>query len=232
MTRNHQRRSLFTFHRMMNDKSNYGKFSRRIRSNIEWDFIISRTHTFSKRTNWHLHLELSRSDLEISEIHTLKKSEDKSIERISSIQEKSRRAAWVLHKNVYKVPRLYSENRHRIKSRDQLFFSFYKYVEDSRIHCGHWTGASLHMMSNIDLTPEEQETIRKSKDPSVVMTVIWACLSKFNYWKNHPQYFWWINCYRKTTICMNDIRVSHHISSRMEEKSIVIATITWSQTRK
>ena len=32
------------------------------------------------------------------------------------------------------------------------------------------SGASLHMMSKSDLTPEEQETIRKSKDPSVIMT--------------------------------------------------------------
>ena len=32
------------------------------------------------------------------------------------------------------------------------------------------SGASLHMMSQSDLTPEEQETIRRSKDPSVVMS--------------------------------------------------------------
>ena len=31
-------------------------------------------------------------------------------------------------------------------------------------------GASLHLMSKSGLTPEEQETIRKSKDPSVTMT--------------------------------------------------------------
>ena len=55
--------------------------------------------------------------------------------------------------------------------------------------------ASLHMMSKSDLTPEEQETIRKSKDPSVTMTangttrqkkqlyvsLIWTCLVKSNY---------------------------------------------------
>ena len=32
------------------------------------------------------------------------------------------------------------------------------------------SGASLHMKSESDLTPEEQETIQKSKDPSVIMT--------------------------------------------------------------
>ena len=32
------------------------------------------------------------------------------------------------------------------------------------------SGASLHMISQSELTPEEQETIQKSKDPSVIMT--------------------------------------------------------------
>ena len=32
------------------------------------------------------------------------------------------------------------------------------------------SGASVHMMSQSDLTAEEQETIQKSKDPSVIMT--------------------------------------------------------------
>ena len=32
------------------------------------------------------------------------------------------------------------------------------------------SGASLHMMSKSYSTPEEQETIQKSKDPSVLMT--------------------------------------------------------------
>ena len=32
------------------------------------------------------------------------------------------------------------------------------------------SGASLHMTSKSYLTPEEQETIQKSKDPSVIVT--------------------------------------------------------------
>ena len=32
------------------------------------------------------------------------------------------------------------------------------------------SGASHHMMSGSYLTPEEQETIQKSKDPTVIMT--------------------------------------------------------------
>ena len=32
--------------------------------------------------------------------------------------------------------------------------------------------ASLHMMSQSDLSPEEQETIQQSKDPSDIMTTI------------------------------------------------------------
>ena len=32
------------------------------------------------------------------------------------------------------------------------------------------SGASLHMMSKSELTPEEQQTIQKSKDPSIIMT--------------------------------------------------------------
>ena len=32
------------------------------------------------------------------------------------------------------------------------------------------SGASHHIMSKRDLTPEEQETIQQSKDPSVIVT--------------------------------------------------------------
>ena len=32
------------------------------------------------------------------------------------------------------------------------------------------SGASLHTMSNSDLTPEEQQAVRKSKDPAFIMT--------------------------------------------------------------
>ena len=86
------------------------------------------------------------------------------------MEEIARKAAWV-HKNLYKIPGSYSENRHWFfkptptnnapspptrTSREREFI-----VE---------SGASLRMMSKSDLTSEEQETVRKSKDPSVTMT--------------------------------------------------------------
>ena len=48
MKRNIQQRLPFTFHRTMNDRYKYWKFSRRTRPNTEWDFIMSRTSMFSK----------------------------------------------------------------------------------------------------------------------------------------------------------------------------------------
>ena len=79
------------------------------------------------------------------------------------------------------------------------------------------------MMSKSDLTPEEQATIRNSKDPSVIMTangtrlipqkkqhtfsLILTCLLKFN----QVWYSGWENCAKKTVLRVNDIQVSHHI---------------------
>ena len=64
-------RLLFTFHRMMTDRCNYGKFSRMTRPYIEWDFSISRTSTFTQGRNQDLLWESSRLDLKISDIEML-----------------------------------------------------------------------------------------------------------------------------------------------------------------
>ena len=92
------------------------------------------------------------------------------------------------------------------------------------------SGTSPHMMSKSDLAPVEQDTIRKSKDTSVILTAngtthattrsnsflsaIWTCLFRFNCSKNHPQHFDWGNCVRKTGSRMSGIKVSHHNSSK------------------
>ena len=64
-------RLLFTFHRMMTDRCNYGKFSRMTRPSFEWDFSISRTSTFPQGRNQDLLWESSRLDLKISDIEML-----------------------------------------------------------------------------------------------------------------------------------------------------------------
>ena len=71
------------------------------------------------------------------------------------------------------------------------------------------------MMSKRDLTPEEQGTIQKSKDPSVIiangiarmieegiqfLSVIRTSLFKFNYGKNHPRYSRWVHCATKPLV--------------------------------
>ena len=56
------------------------------------------------------------------------------------------------------------------------------------------------------------------------MSVIWTCLFKFNDRKNHPRYSRWVNCAKKLVTRMNGIQVSHHTSSRMEERSSVKPT--------
>ena len=44
-----QHRLVFTFHQMMNNRCKNGKISRMTRPNTEWDFIISRTNTYTKK---------------------------------------------------------------------------------------------------------------------------------------------------------------------------------------
>ena len=58
-----------------------------------------------------------------------------------------------LHENGYTVPSSYAENRNK----------FFKPSPGNNV-------SSHHSMIKSDLTPEEQETTRKSKDPSVIMT--------------------------------------------------------------
>ena len=54
------------------------------------------------------------------------------------------------------------------ESRERCFFTSYENFEDREFIDD--LRASLHMMSKSDLTPEEKETIRKSKGPSVTVT--------------------------------------------------------------
>ena len=69
---------------------------------------------------------------------------------------------------MYRIPGSHSENRHK----------FFKSSPESNVSSLHMTtskekdfivdsGASLHMMSKSDLTPEEQGTLQKSSDPSI-----------------------------------------------------------------
>ena len=58
------------------------------------------------------------------------------------------------------------------------------------------SAASLHVLSKSGFTPEESETVPKSKDQAGILTtngtVICTCLFKFNYWNNHPRYSRWV----------------------------------------
>ena len=80
------------------------------------------------------------------------------------------------------------------------------------------------------LTPEEQEHIRKSKDPSVVMAASGTAhtteeatvyvydldmFSKFNCWRITRRIFAWNNVRRKRWWDVNGVQVSHHISLGM-----------------
>ena len=84
MKRKYQYLLLNTFHRMMNDRCKYGKFSRMTSGTSS-----SCEQVRSERENWDLHLESSRLDLRISEILTRKRS----IEWTPSMEEKTRKAA-------------------------------------------------------------------------------------------------------------------------------------------
>ena len=61
--------------------------------------------------------------------------------------------AWLVQKNLNRVPSSYSENRNK----------FFKPSPGNNV-------SSHHSMRKSDLTPEEQETTQTSKDPSVIMT--------------------------------------------------------------
>ena len=147
---------------------------------------------------------------------------------------KARKAAYILHKNVYTVPVSYSENRNRFftpSPADSFFFTLSNFIERERIQ---WTRElpSFHMMSYSDSTPKEQETIQNSKDPSVIVTAngtihtteeatVYVCdldmlVQVFFFWKNHLRYSRWVTCAKITDIRRNGIQVSHQISSKIE----------------
>ena len=90
-------------------------------------------------------------------------------------------------------------------------------------------------MSKSDLTPEEKETIQKSKDPSVIMSAdgttrtteeatIYVCdldmFVQFHLVKEPPAVLSLGTLCEKTVTRMNIIQVSHHISSRMVENRL------------
>ena len=59
------------------------------------------------------------------------------------------------------------------------------------------------------------------------VSVIWTCLVRCHFWKNHPRYSRWVNDVKKTFfVCENGIQVSHRISSRMGEHRIRKPTAT------
>ena len=81
-------------------------------------------------------------------------------------------------------------------------------------------------MSKSDLTPEEPESIRKSKDPSVSPTSNGAAEKATVYvydldtfvevqLLSQPRYSRWTHCERKTVICVNGIQVSYHIHQKL-----------------
>ena len=93
------------------------------------------------------------------------------------------------------------------------------------------SGASLRMMSKSDLTPQEQETNHRSKDPSIIKTANTLTHTteeatenvsdldmfvKVQWLKESPAVlFVGQLVLRQTAIRTNDIQVTHHISSRM-----------------
>ena len=138
MQQNIQHRLPFTNHRMMNDRCEYGKFSRMERPKTEWDFIMSRTSMFSKG-------KLGRA---LGVIQTGSQSqrnpnaptfEERPIEWTLSMEEKQGTQLKFLHKSVYKVPGSYSENRNRFfkpSPASNVFFTLSNYIERKRIQ---WT---------------------------------------------------------------------------------------------
>ena len=151
-----QHRSRVAFHRMMNDRCNYGKVSWMTRDPITREPTLGVVQTGSQNQR-------------NSNAPTF---EGRSIEWTLRMAEMARKSVWTLHTNVYEIPGSYSENRQR----------FFKPSPASNVSSPHMknfererdlirdSGASLQIMNQSDLTPEEQETVRKSKDPSVIMT--------------------------------------------------------------
>ena len=82
---------------------------------------------------------------------------------VPTLREMAKKSAWILHKNVYKIPGLYPENQHRLFKPSHANNVSSRPMRTPKVD----SRVSLHMMSKSDLTPQEQDTIRKSKVPSV-----------------------------------------------------------------
>ena len=85
-------------------------------------------------------------------------------------------------------------------------------------------GSSPHVLSQSDLTPEEQEISQKSVriHPSAISRQL-----DFNFRKNQLWYGRWTNCAKKIATRMHVIQVSHHSSSIMEDQWCVKPTTTF-----
>ena len=79
------------------------------------------------------------------------------------MEEMATQSVWILHPNVYKIRVLQTQS-------PAMFFSLSLTTSERQREYIVDQGASRHMMSKNNLTPEEQETIQKSKGPPVVMT--------------------------------------------------------------
>ena len=128
-----------------------------------------------------------------------------------------------LHKNMCKIPGLHPENQRR-------FFnpSLESNASSHPMRTSREREFIVDSMSESDLTPEEQETIQRSKDPSVMTangtartigeaTVCVCDLDIFVEGQLLKESLRYSRCEKKAVTRMNDIQVSHHISSRKGE---------------
>ena len=197
--------SRFTIHRMMNDRCNYGKFSPMTRLNTECGFITE-TSMFSKHTNWQPALGVIQTGSQKMRNRKSSTFEERSIEWILSTEENTRKAVRIFEKGTRKK---FQDRILRIDigSSSQVPRAMFLHLLSRRRKGGNslWS-RELHFIwwvqSNV--TPEEQETIEKSKDTSVIMSAKWTshttvanrkCLwfghvcSSLMIEKHHPRYF-------------------------------------------
>ena len=147
-----------TFHRC-----NYGKFSRMPRPKIETS--PSRQQVRSEKRKMGPTLGAIQTG------HQNQRNPNAPTEWSLSMEEIARKAAWISHSNVYKVPGSCSENRNNFfKPSPAINVSSSSFSTSRERGISVDSGASLLVMSKSDLTPEEQETIQRSEDPSVIMT--------------------------------------------------------------
>ena len=208
----------FTLRRMMNARCNYRKCSRMTRPNSKWVSIISRTGN----------LESSRQGPKISEILTLQHSR-KGLSNGPCGWKKGKEATWFLHQSVFTIPFSFFENQHKLLTPAMLLHLTWRLRKKERTHRGliWWEKAIWPQKSKIRfesrrihqlLFLQMGRPIRQKKQQH--LSVIWTCLFTFNYWKNHPLYFRWVNCAKRKVTRVNGIQVSHHISSRKGETRV------------